>query len=111
MKENNMSEEEIIKILNEITSDDLLNCWEGGEQEYKAIQGLLDLYTHKKGRVEELKQELLQEKEKNKELEDCLQMAKQIMTVDISEDFDYMELKQFREYLLNEIKINENFEE
>ena len=51
------------------------------------------------------------EKEKNKELENCLQMAKQIMTADISEDFDCMKLKEFKEYLLNEIKLNENFEE
>lgn len=50
-------------------------------------------------------------KEKIEELENCLQMAKQIMTADISEDFDCMKLKEFKEYLLNEMKLNENFEE
>lgn len=53
-------------------------------------------------------EKLIQE---NKELKDCLQMAKQIMTVDISEDFDFIKLKEFKEYLLNEMKLNENFEE
>jgi hypothetical protein len=33
-----------------------------------AIETILDLYQHKKGRIDELKQELLQEKEKNKKL-------------------------------------------
>lgn len=67
------------------------------QDELNAIGELLDLY--------------IAEKEKNKELENCLQMAKQIMTADISEDFDCMKLKEFKEYLLNEIKLNENFEE
>lgn len=66
-------------------------------KDIEMLQGLLDLY--------------IAEKEKNKELENYLQMAKQIMTVDISEDFDCMKLKEFKEYLLNEMKLNENFEE
>ena len=50
------------------------------------IQGLLDLYTHKKGRVEELKQELLEEKEKNKELENKLnQMYNEQQIYDLDE--------------------------
>lgn len=36
---------------------------------FQNVETILDLYQHKKGRVEELKKELLQEKEKNKELE------------------------------------------
>ena len=38
-----MSEEDI-KILEEITEDDLLNCWEGGEKEFIAIKHLLKAY-------------------------------------------------------------------
>ena len=34
----------------------------------KPIDTILDLYKHKKGRVEELKKELLEEKEKNKKV-------------------------------------------
>ena len=57
-----MSEEEIIKNI-----EDMLLHAETNLLDYEvlALQGLLDLYTHKKGRVEELKQELLEEKEKN----------------------------------------------
>lgn len=43
-----MSEEEAIKILKEITPDDLLNCWEGGEKEFNAIETILDLYQKEK---------------------------------------------------------------
>lgn len=57
-KQNNevMSEEEIVQILKNIDGKDLLNCWDYGEKELKAIEGLLDLYQ--------------KEKEKNKKLED-----------------------------------------
>ena len=58
-----MSEEEIIKQV------DFIIKWIskiGLIKEREAIKGLLDLYTHKKGRVEEL----LEEKEKNKELKE-----------------------------------------
>lgn len=34
--------EEAVKILKEISFDDLLNCWEGGEKEYNAIQTVLN---------------------------------------------------------------------
>lgn len=37
-----MNLEEVVKILRDITSDDLLNCWEGGEEEYNAIQTVLN---------------------------------------------------------------------
>lgn len=43
-----------------------ITLYEGGIQD---VRKLLDLYRHKKGRVEELKKELLEEKEKKKELE------------------------------------------
>lgn len=43
------------------------NC-EINWNEVKAIKTILDSYQHKKGRIDELKQELLQEKEKNNNL-------------------------------------------
>ena len=111
-----MSEEEIIKTLQVLIGLEEFNKL--SYKENKAIQGLLDLYNKEKENKNimlsdllEREEELKIEKEKNKELENCLQMAKQIMTVDISEDFDCMKLKEFKEYLLNEMKLNENFEE
>ncbi len=97
-----MSEEEIIKefkdlIYNPDYDEILLRCEDGFTGWHELFENVLDLYN--------------KEKEKNKELENCLQMAKQIMTADISEDFDCMKLKEFKEYLLNEIKLNENLEE
>lgn len=59
--------------------------------------------------IENLLKERQADKDRIEKLEDCLQMAKQIMTYDISEDFDFMKLKEFKEYLLNEIKQNENY--
>lgn len=56
MEISQLNEDEAIKILKKITPDDLLNCWEGGEKEFEAIETILDLYQ--------------QEKEKNKELEE-----------------------------------------
>lgn len=104
-----MSEEEILKILNSYTTD-LFHSYKE-DVILKAIRNLLDLYNKEKLNSLNLSEQLKKEKEKNKELENCLQMAKQIMTADISEDFDCMKLKEFKEYLLNEIKLNENFEE
>ena len=86
-----MSEEE--EIIDKLKNHTDYNSYE----DYEKVLKLIDLFN--------------KEKEKNKELENCLQMAKQIMTADISEDFDCMKLKEFKEYLLNEIKLNENFEE
>ena len=46
-------QEEAIKICSKITEDDLLNCWEGGEKEYKAIQVVLNLIQEKQKDSEE----------------------------------------------------------
>lgn len=45
-----------IEILKEITTDDLLNCWEGGEKEYNAIQTILNLIQSQQKEIESLKQ-------------------------------------------------------
>lgn len=100
-----MSEEEILNYLEKVSKEKTIMPLDN------YIQGLLDLYNKEKLNSFNLSEQLNKEKEKNKELENCLQMAKQIMTADISEDFDCMKLKEFKEYLLNEIKLNENFEE
>lgn len=81
-----MNEQEIIKYLESYT---VLKAPEPQEAKmFKAVNGILNLYY--------------KEKEKNKELENCLQMAKQIFKQDISHSFDYMELEEFKEYLLNQ---------
>lgn len=61
-----MSEDEIIDKINY-----MINNWHRNvvEIDIQWIQGLLDLYQHKKGRIDELKQELLQEKEKNSKIQ------------------------------------------
>lgn len=53
-----MSEEDkkAIEILKEITTNDLLNCWEGGEKEYNAIQTALNLIKSQQKEIESLKQ-------------------------------------------------------
>lgn len=38
-----MDEEKAIEIVKNITESDLLNCWSGGNEEYKAIQVILNL--------------------------------------------------------------------
>lgn len=73
-----MSEEKILEIIEKLQceykeqqNDKKYNDYTVFKaKEYsKGLQGLLDLYIYKKGRVEELKQELLEEKEKNKKIE------------------------------------------
>lgn len=51
-------QEEAIKICSKITGDDLLNCWEGGEKEYKAIQVVLKLIEKQKAEIEKQKAEI-----------------------------------------------------
>lgn len=111
IKEINIIKETIIDILKIDTENYIEDIYNIDTIQFKAIEGLLDLYNKEKLNSLSLSEQLNKEKEKNKELENCLQMAKQIMTADISEDFDCMKLKEFKEYLLNEIKLNENFEE
>lgn len=86
-----MTEDEAINILKKITPDDLLNCWEGGEKEFEAIETILDLYQKTKYELkgkealvdtmahneevltrnyEILETKLQQEKEKNEKLVD-----------------------------------------
>jgi len=64
-----MSEEEAIKILKEITPDDLLNCWEGGEKEFEAIETILDLYKQEKENNKKLSEEITERICKNVEAE------------------------------------------
>lgn len=86
-----MSEDEIIKYIkneNEIDIDTRDFFKDNKESQVykeldeciKAHHGLLDLYQHKKGRIDELKQELLQEKEKNKVLDEKLKMSIAMLT-------------------------------
>ena len=111
-KENNMSEEIAIDTLSRLidrckeckfaTCENCEISW----NEVQSIKGLLDLYTHKKGRVEELKQELLQEKEKNKALKEglkyrinyCKLLEKELYTNGVNYKFEETEIeKQFLE--------------
>lgn len=61
-----MTEDEAIEVLKDFKKR--INTWHAElvEEDIQAIETILDLYQHKKGRIDELKQELLQEKEKNK---------------------------------------------
>jgi hypothetical protein len=65
-----MSEEEMIKIIKEITITDLLNCWDGGVKEYKAIKSLLDSYTNLKQIEQEHKKINGELREEIKQLKD-----------------------------------------
>lgn len=109
-----MSEEEIIKNI-----EDMLLHAETNLLDYEALalQGLLDLYTHKKGRIEELKQELLEEKEKNKELEEYANWHIEHLSEDIADYIDddkignasiIGEFKEEREHWKDIIRIMNN---
>ena len=115
-----MSEEEALKTIEELKNYISLEMIDNNKpkeltdlfaKSMVAFQVMENAYNKEKLNSLNLSEQLNKEKEKNKELENCLQMAKQIMTADISKDFDSMKLKEFKEYLLNEIKLNENFEE
>lgn len=94
-----MSEEEIIeKVKDEIREySEISNMFsefpnktkEDCDKCVEALQGLLDLYTHKKGRVEELKQELLEEKEKNNK---ALEYIETLEINSIGTTFKYTEI-------------------
>lgn len=49
---------EDIEILEEITEDDLLNCWEGGEKEFIAIKHLIKAYKELEEENTKLRYEL-----------------------------------------------------
>lgn len=76
------------------------------EESIKAHQGLLDLYTHKKGRVEELKQELLEEKEKNKKIEDKI-MEQDLMIIGLKENRRIAVEEIQEQYYVSKDKIKE----
>lgn len=50
-----MTEEEAIKTLKNISTDDLLDCWDYGEEEYNAIQIILNLIEKQSKEIDELK--------------------------------------------------------
>ena len=71
-----MNEEDILKECNELAEDkhhELGDCW-NEEYSANAIKGLLDLYKH-------AKQELKQEKEKNKKLEEGIREVRNKLEV------------------------------
>ena len=57
-------EQKAFEIVKNITEDDLLDCWDYGEKEFKAIQIILNLIEKQREEIEEQKQnwkELLHE--------------------------------------------------
>ena len=51
------SEKQAIEKVTNLTPDDLLNCWEGGEEEFEAIQIVLNLISKLQKENTELKEE------------------------------------------------------
>lgn len=79
-----MSEEEIIEIIEELMClyKEQMNCdkyyneiIERSTRNFKALQGLLDLYNKEKLNTLNLSEQLNKEKEKNKKLEDKIKKA------------------------------------
>lgn len=50
-------EAEILNTVDSITTDDLLNCWSGGVDEYNAIQELIKMYKENKQKYSRLEDE------------------------------------------------------
>jgi len=50
----NDEEKKAIEILKNMTQDDLLDCWDQGEEEYNAIQTILNLIEKQQKEIEKL---------------------------------------------------------
>lgn len=57
------NESKAIKIVNEITREDLSNCWSGGEEEYQAIRTVLKLIEKQNKKIEDLEASLFEAEE------------------------------------------------
>lgn len=93
-----MNYEEAIKILKEIEPDDLLDCWDYGEKEYKAIEIALkrldELEKYYKCEINLLRDYISKDKIKNK--------------IDELEQIKYVKNQQWKDFEVIESEIYNN---